>query len=89
MDDLRRLFPPPELSPYFAARVAANLPRETARPAPRWMRLYWAALAVATLAAVAALDPPQWVFYPAVPLSFVVVCVPRRSLLRCVAPFLR
>ena len=89
MDDLRRLFPPPRLSPYFAARVTANLPREEARPTPRWVRFYWLAVALIALGTVAAANPPEWILYPLVPLGFAVMLVPRRTFLRALAPFLR
>lgn len=90
MDDLRRLFPePPRLSPFFAARVTANLPRNEPRPAPRWLWAYWAALVVLTLAAIGAAHPPEWALYPLVPAGFALTVMSRRRLLRWVSPFLR
>lgn len=89
MDELRRLFPEPRLSPFFAARVTANLPETTMRPAPRWLRLYWGAVVVMTVGTVAAAHPPAWVLYPLVPVSFAVVFGSGRGLVRWVAPFLR
>lgn len=89
MDELRRLFPEPRLSPYFAARVTANLPQPATRPAPRWLRLYWVALIILTVAALATAHPPRWVLYVAVPVSFVMVFISRRGFAGWVAPFLR
>jgi hypothetical protein len=86
--ELRRLFPKPELSPFFAARVSANLP-PPARPAPRWMRLYWMALALAALAAMAAPQTPVWLLYPIVPVVYALTLVPKHTLLRYLGPFLR
>jgi hypothetical protein len=67
MSELKRLFPEPRLSPFFAARVMANLPKE--RPAPKWMRAYWAGLAGLTLV-LAPAYLPLWLWYVSVPAGF-------------------
>lgn len=67
MSELKRLFPEPRLSPFFAARVTANLPRK--RPAPKWMRAYWAGLAGLALVLVPA-HVPLWLCYVSVPAGF-------------------
>ena len=71
MNEMQRQFPPPKLSPYFAARVTANLPR----PSPHWaaifgVRAYWILGSAITLYFLAPISWPTWILYAAVPAGF-------------------
>lgn len=67
MSELKRLFPEPCLSAFFSARVIGKLPGE--RPAPKWMRAYWAGVAGLTLV-LAPSYLPLWLWYVSVPVGF-------------------
>jgi hypothetical protein len=71
MNELRRQFPPPKLSPYFAARFNANLPRPSAsRFAILGLRAYWILGSAITLYFLAPISWPTWILYAAVPAGF-------------------
>jgi hypothetical protein len=71
MNELQRKFPPPKLSPYFAARVAANLPRRSpSRAAIFGVRAYWILGSAVTLYFLAPISWPAWILYAAVPAGF-------------------
>lgn len=71
MNELQRQCPPPKLSPYFAARVAANLPRPSpSRLAIVGVRAYWILGSAITLYFLAPISLPAWILYAAVPAGF-------------------
>ena len=79
MNELQRNFPPPKLSPYFAARVTANLPR----PSPSHfaiigVRAYRILGSAITLYFLAPTSWPAWILYAAVPAGFGIALGSRR-----------
>ena len=86
MNELERLFPVPRPSPHFATKTVARARRQ--RPAPRWMALYWLALAFLVLFCVSAAPIPNWVRLVAVPLGFVLFAG-FGGVVRFLAPFFR
>jgi hypothetical protein len=86
MNELQRMFPPPRLSPHFAAKTAAKVRRQNR--APRWMLLYWLAMAVFVLLSVAEAPLPAWARMVAIPIGFAIV-LGWGSMARFLAPFFR
>ena len=86
MNELQRHFPPPRLSPHFAAKTVARARRP--RPAPRWMAFYWVALALFALFCVASAPLPGWVRLAVVPVGFAAV-LGWPGVARFFAPFFR
>ena len=91
MNEIQRQFPRPELSPFFTARVVAQLDKSESS-APRALlvlRLYWLLAGASALFIVSKLSWPPWMIYAAVPAGFAAVLGSRQTLLRWLAPFLK
>lgn len=83
MNDMQRHFPPPKLSPFFAAKVVAHVSANLARPSPSraailGVRAYWILGSAATLLLLSPLHWPAWILYAAVPAGFGIALGSRR-----------